>query len=132
MAESHERHCSNRTLFGDYGFTLEGLLLEVPGVTLPPGATIQLRGVVLQHYDGRGNLRQVDHVVVNGIPPTEDWTPGSGIYSVNPDCTGTAVINVPDNPLAPINVHFVVVKQGREIHQVVDINAVTAIGHKVD
>lgn len=50
MAESHERHCSNRTLFGDYGFTVEGLLLEVPGVTLPPGATIQLCGVVLQHY----------------------------------------------------------------------------------
>lgn len=42
----------------------------------------------------------------------------------NPQCPG--------NPLSPINLHFVIAKDGREIHQVVDANAVTAVGNKVD
>ena len=33
MAESHERSCSNRTLFGDYGSVSEGVLLEYPRST---------------------------------------------------------------------------------------------------
>ena len=74
----------------------------------------------------------MDHIVFNGVPPTQEWTPGSGTYTVNPNCTGSAVINVPGNPLSPINLHFVVVKQGKEIHQVVDANAVTAVGNKVE
>jgi hypothetical protein len=34
-AHSGNRQCSNRTLFGDYGFAIEGVLLPAPGVTLP-------------------------------------------------------------------------------------------------
>jgi hypothetical protein len=112
--------CSNHTLFGDYGFALEGTFL---------GPGLPFRGVVMQHYDGKGNLTQVDHIVVNGVPPAEEWTPGSGTYTVNPDCTGAAVINAPGNP--PINLHFVIVRQGKEIHQVVDSNAATAVGIRV-
>jgi hypothetical protein len=123
VTQSIERRCSDRTLFGNYGFALEGEIL---------GPGIQFRGVVMQHYDGRGNLRQVDHVVTNGMPPTEEWTPGKGTYTVNPNCTGTAVINIPGNPLSPINLHFVVVRGGKEIRQVVDANAVTAVGIKVE
>jgi hypothetical protein len=121
-AQSDVRSCSNHTLFGDYGFVLEGTILG-PGLTL--------RGVVMQHYDGKGNLTQVDHVVTNGFPPPQEWTPGTGTYTVNPDCTGVAVINVPGNPNSPINLHFVVVRQGKVIHQVVDANAVTAVGTRV-
>jgi hypothetical protein len=116
------RRCSNRTLYGDYGFTIEGVIL---------GPNIEIRGLALQHYDGRGNLRQVDRLVTNGFPPADEWTPGSGTYQVNPDCTGSAVINTPSNPF-PIQLHFVIVNQGREIRQVVDANAVTAVGKKVD
>ena len=115
--------CSNRTLFGDYGLTVEAMLL---------GPNLPLRAVVMQHYDGKGALTQVDHVVVNGMPPTVEWTEGSGTYTVNPNCTGSAVINIPGNPLSPVNLHFAVVNQGREIHQVVDANTVTAVGTKVD
>ncbi len=115
--------CTNKTLQGDYGFTLEGEIL---------GPGLQLRGVVLQHYDGKGSFTQVDHVVTGGVPPAEEWTPGSGTYTVNPNCTGSAVITVPGNPLSPINLHFVVVKEGKEIRQVVDANAVTAVGNKVE
>jgi hypothetical protein len=42
------------------------------------------------------------------------------------------VINVPGNPLAPVRVQFVVVKQGKEIYQVVDGNAVTSVGTRVE
>jgi hypothetical protein len=119
---SDDRVCSNRTLQGDYGFTIEGVIL---------GPGIPFRGLALQHYDGRGHITQVDHIVLNGMPPTEEWTPGTGTYSVNPDCTGKGVINSPSNP-TPVNLHFVVVRRGKEIHQVVDANAVTAVGIKVE
>lgn len=46
------------------------------------------------------------------------------------DCTGSAVIHSQSNP-DPVNLHFVVVNDGNEIHQVVDANAVTAVGIKV-
>ena len=115
--------CSNRTLRGDYGFALQGEIL---------GPGIQLRGVVMQHYDGRGNITQVDHIVENRMAPATEWRPGTGTYTVNANCTGSAVLIVPGDPGSPISLHFVVVNQGKEIHQVVDANAVTAVGTKVD
>jgi hypothetical protein len=130
LANSGKQPCSNRTLQGNYGFTVEGIL-GIPGAGLPPGLGLPLRGVVMTHYDGRGNLTQMDHIVVNFAPAAEDWTAGSGTYIVNPDCTGTGVINSPENP-GPILLHFVIVKEGKEVRQVVDSNAVTAIGVKVE
>jgi hypothetical protein len=40
------------------------------------------------------------------------------------------VLHPPSNP--EVNLHFVIVRRGREIHQVVDADAVTAIGIKVE
>ena len=117
-----DRGCSNRTLVGDYGFTIEGTILS---------ANAPIRGLALQHYDGRGRITQVDHTVFGGYPPAQDWTPGTGTYTVNSDCTGSAVINTPSNP-GPVNLHFVIVDHGRQIKQVVDENAVVANGVKVD
>jgi hypothetical protein len=116
--------CSDRTLDGDYGFTIEGLL-AIPG----PG--IQVRGVALQHYDGHGNLTNLDHVVIDGVPQSVGWRPASGTYSVNSDCTGTATINFP-SPNPPLDLFFVVVKNGKEIRQVVNGNAIIATGVKVE
>jgi len=102
-----------------------------PGYRFRPERLSRSGGVALTHFDGKGNLTQVDHVVVNGMPPPAEWTFGSGTYSVNPDCTGTAQINIPGNPLAPVKLHFVVVKQGKEIRTVVEANAVTSIGIRI-
>ena len=128
MAQSDVGRCSNQTLFGHYGFSIEGVIPAGPGVTLP------LRGVAMGHFDGQGNLTQhVDHVVVNGMPPPQEWTPGSGTYTVNPDCTGTLVINIPGSPFSPVKLHLVVVRQGKEIRTVVDAgSATTSIGIKVE
>jgi hypothetical protein len=114
--------CSNKTHHGDYGFALEGEIL---------GLGFQVRGVVMQHYEGEGSFTQVDHVVINGEPPAEEWRPGSGTYTVNPDCTGTATINIPGPENPPILLNFVI-SHGTEIHQVVDGNAITAVGKKVE
>jgi hypothetical protein len=117
--------CTNRTLRGDYGFSIEGVV----GL---PGASIPLRGVAMGHFDGKGNYQQVDHVVANGTPPPVEWTFGSGPYTVNPNCTGTLVINIPGSPFSPVNLRFVVVRQGKEIRTVVDSGASTSIGIRVE
>jgi hypothetical protein len=121
-AHSGDRRCSNRTLFGDYGSQIEGTVL---------GPNLPFRGLAMGHFDGKGNITQVDHIVFNGIPPAEEWTPGTGTYTVNPDCTGSAVINSP-SAQGPVNLHFVVVNHGKQINQVVDANAATAVAYRVD
>lgn len=125
-ADSNNGACSNQTLKGDYGFAIEGLILAAPGVTLP------LRGVAMTHFDGKGHLTQVDHVVANGQPPAAEWTFGSGPYDVNPDCTGTAQINIDGSPFSPVILHLVVVRQGKEVRTVVEGNASSSVGIKVD
>ncbi len=71
-AVAQSESCSNRTLVGDYGFTIEGTIIN---------ANLPIRGLALQHYDGRGHITQVDHVVDGGYPPPQEWTPGTGTYT---------------------------------------------------
>jgi hypothetical protein len=130
MAEPDGGRCSNRTLFGDYGSAVEGVVLPGPGVTLP------IRGVVMTHYDGQGNFTQVDHIVVNGFPPAIEWTPGSGTYHVNADCTGTAHIVTSTGVF--VNLEIVVVRQGKQVHAVVTapfdgpVRTVTSVATRVE
>jgi hypothetical protein len=121
-----DKSCSNKTLDGAYGLTIEGLL-GVPGT-----APVQNRGVVLQIYDGDGHITQVDHVILDGAPPSEAWRPGTGTYSVNADCTGTATLTILPSPAPPLVLYFVVVKDGKKISQVVNGNAIIATGERVD
>lgn len=116
------RVCSNRTIAGDYGVQIGGTIL---------GPNLTLRTLVMEHFDGVGNFTSVDHVVVGGQPPAEEWRPGTGIYNVNPDCTGSASVDVAQgNP--PLNYHFVVVDSGRQILLVVDGGAIRGVGYRVD
>src|SRR5437879_10383372 len=109
-ADTEDMKCTNRTLLGDYGFAIEG----VGG--LPPVFSLNaIRGVAMGHFDGKGNYSQVDHVVAGGAPPPQEWTFGSGPYTVNPNCTGTLTINIPGSPFSPVKIHFVVVRQGKEV-----------------
>jgi hypothetical protein len=109
-------NCSNRTLFGDYGVQIEGTLLA-------PNWTI--RTLAMIHFNGDETFTYVHYRVVNGTPVTPDWVPGSGTYSVNPDCTATAVFD------GPIPVHLVVVNNGKDLRGVVDGNAITLVGSRV-
>jgi hypothetical protein len=116
------RRCSNRTLSGNYGAQVTGTIL---------GADLPVRAVALSHYDGDGNFTQVDFAVVNGVPQSTDWRPGFGTYTVNPDCTGTAML-FPTPGAPPIPQHFVIVNNGKEILGVVDGNALAVIAKRVE
>ena len=116
------RVCSNQTLKGTWGSTIEGTIL---------GPNLQFRGLALAYFDGNGHMTQVDHIVFDGMPPSQEWSPGSGTYTVNPDCTGSGVLSTPSNP-TPVALHFIIVENGKKIIQVVDANAVIAIAYRVD
>jgi hypothetical protein len=108
---SHASACSNSTIRGSYAFTIHGTIF------VPDGSTVLLDGLAKQTFDGNGNFTQVDAVAANGnLPP--GWRPGSGTYSVNPDCTGTQTIVIPGNP-SDVHVQFIVAQSGNTIHQVV-------------
>ena len=116
--------CSNSTIHGAYAFTIHGTIF------LPNGATLLVDGIAKETFDGKGNETQVDAVATNGIL-VAGWRPGSGTYSVNPDCTGTQTIVVEGLP--DLHIQFIVAQGGNTIHQVVTDPgfATTAEGERV-
>ena len=121
--------CSNRTIRGTYGFSVDGTFLA--GTSPTPVAV--LRAVALTTFDGKGGLTQVDHYVVNGAPqtpPNTDWPASTGTYTVNSDCTGKLTLNVPGMP--PFVSYFVVTRSGKEIRTVLNANAVSSVGVRID
>ena len=110
--------CSDATLNGDYGFTIVGQILS------PALAAGLVSGVAMTHFDGHGNMTQVDHVLHNGgIPPAEEWRPGKGPYHVNEDCTGYMVITaeptVASDTSPVLRLEFVVSNYGHRVDTVV-------------
>jgi hypothetical protein len=121
---SHASTCSDSTIRGTYAFTIHGTIF------LPNGSTLIIDGIAKETFDGRGNETQVDAVADNGVLPP-GWNPGSGTYSVSPDCTGTQTIVRSGQP--DLHLQFIVAQGGNTIHQVV-INpgaAVTAEGERI-
>jgi hypothetical protein len=104
--------CANATLKGYYGVQITGTRPApsiLSGIQATPGTTEQVIGVVVQIFDGAGSFTQTDNVKgsLSGITPNR---PGSGSYSVNPDCTGTYTVNTAGSP--PIVNQFVIVDNG--------------------
>lgn len=124
-SEASSFRCSNSTLRGDYGFSIDGTVLAGT-----PSAFL-LRGVAMTHFDGLGNLSQVDFTTRNGAPFAPDWTPAVGTYDISPNCTGTAQI-IPADGRPPLNLRLVVVHRGREIRTIVVGNATGSVGIRVD
>jgi len=130
--------CSNATLDGNYAFTITGQILA------PAPAVGLVAGVAKTHFDGQGNMKQIDHVVHNGVAPIEEWRPGSGPYQVNADCTGSMTITAePTDPAdgsPELNLFFVIGDNGKEIRTVVSGSpqvssftaAITSIGTKIE
>jgi hypothetical protein len=116
--------CSNRTLRGAYGSAIDGTIV------LPsPAPNLLLRGLAMQKFDGHGNFSQVDFITLNGAPEFSDWRPATGTYQVNPDCTGTAVINFEDG--GSLNTRFLVVDGGRQLMGMAEGIATSSIGTRV-
>jgi hypothetical protein len=126
-ADQEDATCTNRSIYGDYGFAVEGVLIGVPG--LP--AEAPFRSVGVAHFDGKGHVTWLEHTVINGILLDHDWTTALGTYSVNGNCTGTAIVNTP-NSRVPLTLGLVVVKDGKEVRTVLDANAISGTFIKVD
>ena len=111
--------CSNESLRGDYGFQIRGTIVGFGPIV----------GVALLTFDGDGNFVQTDDVSVNGAPILD--RPGTGTYTVNPDCTGTETLNLPGNQT--VHTTFVIAANGNEIFdEVTDPHVViTGIGKRV-
>ena len=122
--ESGNRRCANRTLSGDYACSTQGFLLNVPIPGVPPQATFV--GVTMNHYDGQGNVSWLEHVVFNGSPFNQGWVSASGAYTVNADCTGTAVVTTPNSPV-PLNLYFVIADNGKEFREVLNTDALLTV-----
>ena len=114
--------CTNATVSGDYAF-------RISGEVFTPAGIVYRDGVAMAHFDGEHTLSQVDYVLANGVPVPGPADPYGfhnhemGSYSVNPDCTGAAVIKFPTPPGgisgAVIQLAFVIADRGRQLHTIV-------------
>lgn len=106
--------CTNATLKGDYAFS-------VINFTLPSVV------VGIKTFDGKGQFTQEDYQgdSLRTAGATSFRTGETGTYTVNPDCTGSAEIdlNVPSVPPGTshgvIKIVFVISGGGRAFHEVV-------------
>ena len=101
--------CTDSTIKGDYAFTIHGQILT-------PNGPLLVDGIAKTAFDGDGNLTQVDAVAVNGSI-AEGWRPGTGTYTLNPDCTGTMTLI--NEGQAPLRLAILVSQSGNVIHTVV-------------
>jgi hypothetical protein len=110
--------CSNATLKGEYSFGVTAYT-PAPSLNIP---TEVVTGIKV--FDGKGNLTQRDYQGDNlagpgFAPPGQE----KGTYKVNPDCTGSMVINlnvpVKTGSTGVIKIKFVISNGGSHIHEVV-------------
>lgn len=116
--------CDNSTIRGNYAYTIHGQ------VFIPNGPTLFIDGLARTTFDGQGNVTELDAIAVNGnIAP--GWVPNTGIYSVNPDCTGTIAVTNGNAPL--VHLQMIVAQSGNTIHEMtIDPGfATTAEGERI-
>ena len=109
-----QANCSNATIQGNWTFTVHGNALT------PNGAAVaRIDGVGIITFDGFGNLRQQDFIVVNGVHPPPDGFHRNerGQYHIGADCTGKATIDFGDG--TSVDLALVVSRAARSIHTVV-------------
>lgn len=104
-----QNNCSDRTLFGQYSFVIDGQILTGPLAGLD-------NGITLETFDGNGNFTSIDHVVLNGVQPALEWRASSGTYTVNPDCTGKKIVTFLNNVPPPRITYFVITDSGKQMN----------------
>jgi len=104
-----QSYCLNQMLSGEYTFVISGQILTGPLAGL-------VSGVAVQKFDGNGGFTSKDHVVINGVQPTEEWRQSTGTYTVNPDCTGEQQVNFTNNQPPPRISYFVITNSGKQIN----------------
>ena len=110
-AHALNHKCSNATLQGSFGYTATGTLLPTGA---PPPFAGPFAEVGRQTFNGSGETSGSATLSANGN--TQKVTV-SGTYTVNPDCTGSMILNV-----APLGVtshlDFVIDNDGLQIRTI--------------
>ena len=119
--DTRSRTCGNESLRGAYALSITGTRpapFVLPPSTAAPSTIEQVVGVFIVVFDGNGSLIIGNNPIVkgslSGVFPDQ---PGTGTYSVNPDCSGTFTINNPQSPAPLIN--KMVITSEREFRSVV-------------
>lgn len=101
------RECTNGSVVGRFGSTVQGTLL--PPLTPVP---VPLVAVGWFEVDSAGNVTGADTLSLGGqiIPRTV-----SGTFNVNPNCTVTGRLNYTGQPPTPVNFSAVIMDGGNEI-----------------
>jgi hypothetical protein len=108
-ADGEGRGCSNATLKGHCGFILSGTKPSGP----PPAPLEQMIGLSITYFDGTGGATQTDNIHGSMTGLVAPDRPGTGSYSINPDCTGTGLLLNAGTP--PLEVRYVIVNNGKEV-----------------
>jgi hypothetical protein len=128
-AVSAQANCDNGSLQGQYAFKVQGAnvgVFDSAGTLHPFASPLLVNGVGQFTFDGNGSLTKVDYNVGNGtpsitpaIPLTEDGfrTGQTGSYSVDEDCTGNLLFNVPGGRV--VQIAFALVDYGQGVLGVV-------------
>jgi uncharacterized membrane protein len=98
------KHCSDATLNGVYSFSASGSAFATSGEL----GDIAVSARIV--FDGRGSATQTTNSSFNGF---QSAAVESSTYSVNPDCTGSAIGSHANGTKEHIN--FVIVQSGGEI-----------------
>jgi hypothetical protein len=121
--------CDTSSLQGAYTFKVQGAnvgVFDSTGTLQPFASPLLVDGAGYFTFDGNGGLTKVDYNVGNGtpsiipaIPLTDDGfrTGQTGTYSVDADCTGSLVFNVPGGRV--VQVQLILVAYGEGVFGVV-------------
>lgn len=110
--EAPHAACSNATLNGDYGFSVNG--------TRPSGPNLPIEtivGTAMTHFNGDGTLTQTDNIHGSLSGFAQPDRSGTGTYNLKPDCTGTMTLSSPGSPT--LTLAIVVVDNGDEVRTAV-------------
>jgi len=110
------RGCSEATLRGTYAIQIQGTRPAPPPA--PSGTVESVIGVIVRHYDGKGNFTQVGNEKgsISGNAPAD--REGFGTYEVNEDCSGAHEWQNLGSPII-LTDRFVIVDHGREVRNFV-------------
>ncbi len=120
--------CNLRTLEGTYGNSFQFLNLP-PGTTVVPqpiGIATHFpgAGIGVTTFDGQGNFSGSITTSLGGLILQGTV---SGTYTVNPDCTGSQVINF-SPPAPPALLDLVIFDKGKEVHTLSTVQGEIAFG----
>jgi hypothetical protein len=108
--------CNNHSLRGAYGFASDGQAFDASGKEV---AEIAAAGRIV--FDGRGGLTGRETESFSGVISD---IPFSGSYSVQPDCTGTAIIHNGQTA----HLKLMLVEGGQEVNFIDQDPGVVAVG----